>query len=317
MAICFKLCSNKYVYALITSRALSHYHLQDADKPTDPLDNFTTRLIQTKCSKWKAILDNARSSSKVKPTLFNNRNGIQIDTMDCETLDAVTRSAIEDDDMQILEDLVTQFIRIQKLPSNWILLRILWLHFQAGKLKEITLLSHVCSTTNAEFAKQNANFEDLSAGAIWVMGDTHKALSIYERVYRNHNVLRNRIRKALKFLIADSIDRRSEAALITLLDFVKRLSVEFDDYLPMSYLWQACFLSEWYSDQTLALQLLEDRPNLLESVSCRIPTIVALALATHKKEVVHRLLELFLVYKMVDHYGGLVIALFDYEGECI
>lgn len=314
MALYLRTHPRKYVYAFITSRPLSHCYLHSEDKVADVLDNFTTHLMQAKCNKWRNLLNRTKLLRNTEPVQFQKAN-VLVDSLSDSRLNSETSRAIEDGDMQCLDDLVRQFSRFQRLPSMPVLLRVLWLYFQAGDIDGIECLSRVYADIDSASAKDNASFDDFAAGAIWISGDITKAIHMYENVYRNNSILRSRIRMALKFLISDSIDKRSEAALIIVLKFVKKLANEFDDYLPMSYLWQACFLSQWYSDQCFALQLLKDQLNLLRPLSNRIPGVISLALAKHQKDVAYRLLELFLAHDLVECYGTVLIPLFDYESK--
>lgn len=96
-------------------------------------------------------------------------------------------------------------------------------------------------------------------------------------------------------------------------EFTEDLATNYNEYLPLEYLWQTCILSEWFSDQTTALQMIEDNPKLRKYLSEKYKHIVSVALKTNKSDVVQRLFELFLKYKMTENYISTLRQLFDHH----
>ncbi|XP_017787114.1 PREDICTED: uncharacterized protein LOC108569879 [Nicrophorus vespilloides] len=158
----------------------------------------------------------------------------------------------------------------------------------------------------------NGNFDHYVAESLWLNEEILKALPIFETVYRKHNHLRRKIRLTFKYLIFD-VTNRSEAILVNIIKFSEHIMEDFKDDYMMSCIWQVCFISEWYTDQKLALDLLEKHANLSHSIISHIPTIVQISLRNHQVDVVQRLLEVLMQFQIESQYCYVLMALFNYK----
>lgn len=140
-----------------------------------------------------------------------------------------------------------------------------------------------------------------------------KSISIFEEVYHDNPFLRRKIRLILRYLILEAVSNRSEAVLVNLITFTERLAKAYKDYYVMACLWQACFLSEWFSDQQVAFDLLEKNYVLCKTIQAHIPHVVNISLKHHKTEPVYRLLEVLLKHEMKLQSSIVLVVLFDYR----
>jgi hypothetical protein len=114
-----------------------------------------------------------------------------------------------------------------------------------------------------------------------------------------------------KFLFGECISNRSEASLVLITNFAKKFAKEYGDYYFLSVLWQFCFLSEWFCDQRVANELLEQYQELRAVIMDRIKVTAVIALRQEEFEVVQRLLEVSLRYEMRHNYTYILREFFD------
>lgn len=307
--------SNKWLKCLIRK----HGDKSIALDTSDCLDDFTTQLMQTKSNKWeimranRRILCSEREQFKVKSHAKEIR--LNVEYLDVNKLDMLLRDAMEADNISYINEIVNECIKCKSVPTVAVLLQTLSHCSQNGDKNIITSLTKLCSEVQPKVLKDFGDFKHYMAKAVWVKGDINSAIIIFEDVYRNYSDIRRIIRSMLKQLLLDAVVNRSEATLLNMISFAERLIKDFQDFYPLACIWQACFLSEWFTDQTLALELLEEKDGLLNVVSSQIPFIVSLSLKKHQTEVVYRLLELLLRLKQMSECTRVLEALFDYRGK--
>lgn len=85
---------------------------------------------------------------------------------------------------------------------------------------------------------------------------------MFADVYKHYPTLRRKVRNMTKFLFGECISNRSEASLVLITNFSKKFARVYGDYYFLSFLWQFCFLSEWFCDQKMASEFLEQYQEL-------------------------------------------------------
>ncbi|CAH0550990.1 unnamed protein product [Brassicogethes aeneus] len=281
----------------------------------DAIDDFTSQLLQKKTHKWerkKAKAESIINNNYLKRLQENDKiEGIK--EMDNDYLNTVFQNAIDSEKENVLIDLTNQCIELRRCPSFTILLHILSIFSRKGDNKTIIKIEELCKELNPKITKDNSNFDHFLAEAIWVKGNITDSLKIFEKVYRENSLIRRRIRIMIKSLTKHVISNKSEAALVSLIKFSKTMIDDFQDYFPLMCTWESCFLSEWYTDQNRALELLEKNDRLCNVIINRIPYVVHISLRCHRTEVVYRLLEILIRYDMKPQYSAVLMALFDYQ----
>lgn len=281
----------------------------------DVLDDFTTQLMQKKTDKWESIkvkkllpptpVQIQPINKRFLPNQFERISIIELNTIFESHLD-------ENDQLQLLE-LIKECITYKKSPSNLIITNTLTSLAQAGNIEGISKIEELCSLTNQEYLKEKSNLKHYLAEATWLKGNVIKAIDIFEDVYDENPFLRRTIRLILRYLISVTISNHSEAVLVNLVSFTERLVVKYKDYSIMSALWQICFLSEWFSDQQVAFDLIQRNSNLSKRIINQIPYVVSISLKNHRMDPVYRLLEILLQNQMKMQSSIVLVALFDYR----
>ncbi|KAG5890706.1 hypothetical protein JTB14_016536 [Gonioctena quinquepunctata] len=257
------------------------------------MDEFTSRLMQRKVDKWSSQKPHQKITEKCAEPRFHEGISEDIPYLSEDKLNDLFQYAVDVNDNE-------RVIKLMKQSQN-------------GDKDMINTIRKLCDELCPEVLETNSNFQHYIAEAVWVKGNTNESLRIFQNVYKNNAYLRRRIRLMLKFLIENVVLNRSEAALVSVIKFSEELKKEYIDFFPLTCVWQACFLSEWFTDQCIAFDLMNKHDGLCFAVISRIPFVVAISLRGHRTEVVYRLLEVLLHFKLKVQYEGVLLALLDYQ----
>lgn len=277
----------------------------------DALDDFTTQLLQKKVNKWENC-----KQQKASPNNYNTGPVLSdISNLNQEGINPLFNKYIEDNNDEQAIALMKQCIKQEISPTFTHIIFVLNRCSQKGDKETIASIQKLCERTQPNFLNVNSYFNHFMAEATWIKGNIKKSLEMFEETYRNNVYLRRRIRFMLKFLTADIVNQKSEAVLINIIEFCQKLATEFKDYYPLTCIWRSCFLSEWYSDQCRAKELLEKNEALIKTISNQIPFIISLSLRNQQTDTVYRLLEVLLKYNLKSHVPAVVLTLFDYQSK--
>lgn len=305
------------------SKIIKNVHNSNSQQTEiDAIDIFTTELLKKKSYKWQTIQIKKKlhENKKLVPTSNVNKT---IDTDTCmnnyeydkEKLSELIDESIELHNFKKAMFLTKQCIENKICPSAEVVQKILSYCAQSGDKETIIMLQKFVQELEPEIYTMNAKFLHYLAEAAWVRGNICESVKLFDEVYTNYTYLRRKTRLMIKYLITNVMTERSEASLVILIRFAEKLANEFADYFPLSCVWQACFLSEWYSDQCKAAEILDKHEGLYSHIENKIPYVVNSALKNHQPEAVHRLFEILLKYKMKTHYTFVLHALFNYKCE--
>ncbi|XP_031328322.1 uncharacterized protein LOC116159482 [Photinus pyralis] len=277
---------------------------------SDALENFTTQLMQRKVNKWESgrMKQNLRSSPlSIK---FATKQSVAIDVT---AVDGVLRDALEVDDKDCITSALDECMKFRVLPDMANLLQAFSFFAHAGDKAMVLKLIELSKLLNEDTLVQYSYFKHYLAEATWAKGNVSEAILLFEEVYAKNLYLRRRIRSMLNSLVSDSIRGRSEAVLLLILSFAKRLGEIYKDFYPLACIWRCCILSEWFTDQSIALELLEHNEDLRKIVTKHVPIIVYVALREHQLDLVYRILEVLLRCESKAHYATIIEMLFDYR----
>ncbi|KAF7265357.1 hypothetical protein GWI33_021205 [Rhynchophorus ferrugineus] len=279
------------------------------DGNENAMDNFTNRLMQQQFSKWEIT-----KRKHVKNILNDlpDYHREKVENLSINEIDWLLQETIDIDDSAKLIQLTKECIKYDKCPSLSVLLHILSVCSQKGDKDTIVAMVQLCENHNPNVLQENSNFEHYLAEAIWVKGNIVKSLEIFEKIYRENVFLRREVKCMLKNLIENVLSDKSEAGVINVIRFSERLVREYNEYYPLGCIWQICFLSPWFTDQQMSLDLLEKYPNLCKFIINRIPYVVNMSLFNHQLEPIYKLTELLLKHNMKMHLPSVIVALIDY-----
>ncbi|KAF5294431.1 hypothetical protein FQA39_LY13416 [Lamprigera yunnana] len=279
----------------------------------DVLDNFTTQLMQRKSDKWvlKKITGNA--NCKQQPAKLVPNQKVQLNTVNLEKLDNILQEALENDDEKCIRNAVYWCIANKKIPNLSVLIQILSLYSHAGDKDIVIKLVKLCEVLDTEILKQYSNFKHYLAEAIWVKGNIKDSINLFESLYVSNPSLRRIIRNMLKYLIKDGVANRSEAVLLNIIEFAQRLIENYNDFYILCCIWKCCIVSEWFTDQSIAINMLDQNPILRKKILNDLLFVTNWALQNHHTEIVYKILEVLLKYEHKACYAQIVEALFDYR----
>jgi len=283
---------------------------------SDNVDNFTVELVRRKADKWKH--QNVQKSIQCK----NERNAN--DSYEDNLQDPVNNIH---GDVKLIDDLITEAIRHKEYkriipilnysrrnkhcPHPELLLETASMFSRQGDKAGVQVVKSLCECLNRNEYYNQAEYKHYLAEATWISGNIGEALDMFAYVYTHHATLRRKVRNMTKFLFGECISNRSEASLVLITNFAKKFAKEYGDYYFLSFLWQFCFLSEWFCDQRVANELLEQYQELRTVIMDRIKVVAVTALRQEEIEVVQRLLEVTLRYEMRHNFTYILREFFD------
>lgn len=262
----------------------------------DAIDDFTTQLLQKQSSKWENLQAKSKELYQQRKNIFNPKNETN-KSWD----DAVEQKNVKDI-LELIRIYVENGVTVPIKNIN-IATQIL---AENGESEGILQLQRLCGEVYPEF-------EVHLAEAYWNQGDVTKSLNLFADIYKKSKILQRQINTTLKYLFLNIIRNRSEAVLLTVIKFCKDLHKNHQDLFLLAVVWQTCFLSEWFTDQNISFDLIEENVDLRKIVLLRMPFLASVALNNHQTEVVYRLLEFLLKHELKTEYSNILQCLFDYK----
>lgn len=310
MALYCSFCKS-YKTVIIPSYALVKYIHKNIENRSvilevDTLDDFTSQLIQKQSSKWENIQAKSKRHQK---HVFSVKHSSD------EPL-VLWDKAIEERNTKTILELLDFCVEIDKPPPKSKINSVLQILAENGKSLAILQLKTLYEKHLPDVLKIHTNFDLYLAEAFWNQGDMRKSLNLFQEVYATSKSFKTQINETLKCLFLNTIRNHSEAVLLMVIKFCKQLHDKHEDIFLLSVVWQICFLSEWFSDQEVAFDLIEENGELRKIVLLRMPFIVTVALNSHQIDVVYRLLEFLLRHNLQTECSSVLHHLFDYKSKC-
>lgn len=279
------------------------------------LDDFLSQLMENKAIKWnrEALKKTENLSHAKNIKIVNHKSNLEI--LGTEEINNLFQeaNAIGDDNrvLELLENCLhcKKYVPLPHIGS------ILALCAQRGEKTLLLHMKELCTEKYPELLEAHSDFKLYIAEATWIAGNVPESIKLFEKLYDSNCFLRRRIRLTLKNLIKEHVNKRSEAVLVNITNFAEKLSQKYMDFFPLLCVWQVCILSEWFSDQNLALDLLNKNPGLLQAVNNKLQYVIVVSLYNHRIEVVYRIMEILLKNDLKIHYSGALLALLDYQSK--
>lgn len=279
----------------------------------DAIDNFTSQLLQKSTTKWVNL--RLQKNKKLIECCMKDKIKIQFENLTQDKLDDLLKRYLDEFNYEQLNALISQCIKFKLCPSELVLLNVLSVFSQKGDMEIIKNVKNMCKEVNPKILESNYYFKHYLAEAIWINGNIKESLDLFEELYKNNIYIRRKIRNMFRCLLTDVTMNYSEAVLVNILAFSERIYKDFNDIIPMVFVWRICFLSEWFSDQNKAMDLLDKHENLRKAIVPQIPYVVNVSLRKHKTECVYKLLEVLLKYNLKLHVVTILLPLFDYQSK--
>lgn len=315
MAFYSNFCKTYKNLALPSLTLLKHIHKNAVNRSVvleiDTIDEFTNQLIQRQSSKW----ENMQTKSK---DVLNQRKYVHkpLKVAAPESADEeVWVNAVELKNVSEIESLMGLCVDGNGLPPKGIFHELMSLLAENGRVEGVVEMGKLYERFHPEVLKPGAICDIYLAEALWTRGDVHRSLDLFEDTYKNHAICRRQIKITLRYLMSNVLQNRGEAVLLTLIRFCEHLQETYRDTFLLCVIWQMCFLSEWFTDQNIAFELMERNQKLRKVVQLRFPFVASLALNNHQTEVVYRLLEFLLKEGLKSEYSGVLLCLFDYKSK--
>lgn len=282
---------------------------------TDVLDDFTDKLIQEKSDKWKCITAQKVQSKMSYGGCQKQQDDIELDNAKIKitSVDKLLENALNMKDFKNAMLILNYCTKEHFCPSSEMLLKVASMFSRHGDKTGVCAIRKICRVYNTALLISQADYKHYLAEAAWINGNVREALDLFADVYKHSATLRRKVRNMTKFLFAECISKRSEASVVLITNFAKNFADDYKDYYFLSSLWQFCFLSEWFSDQKMAQELLEQYEGLRKAIKDKIYVIALTALKQDDVEVVHRVLEIVLRYNMRQQYTVILREYFDYK----
>ncbi|KAJ9595698.1 hypothetical protein L9F63_013111 [Diploptera punctata] len=270
---------------------------------TDPLDAFTSKLVQEKSDKWKYL-----STKKIKypdrrlayyDECQNSFKSCDIDTV---AINELIRKALDSKLYNVILSLLNICKTKKICPSPELLQEVASILSRKGNKAGVKAVQMLCEIHNVNEYIIQAEFKHYK-----------EALGMFEEIYKNYPCLRRKIRNMTKYLVAECVYNKSEASVVLVTNFAKKHALEYRDFYFLTHLWQCLFLSEWFADQKLASELIEEYDELRTTVADRMQFITAIAIRKKCADTIQRLFEVALRYNMKKEYTCILRSFFDHK----
>lgn len=205
----------------------------------------------------------------------NKEININLKELNKLQLDALfEKFCMEENNKYDLNLLLNECLKLKLLPSYEIIefcLKELSLKGNIQYIDDIIEFCKInCLESNKWILTKISSFKGLS---LWKIGKVENALDTLLKGHPNLMELnRNQYKEyelfywAFKEIINDTFSNKSEAILILLIKTANLIYERYNDIYIISWIWKRCFISEWYSDQKLAKEILKKNKKLLDLV---------------------------------------------------
>jgi hypothetical protein len=247
----------------------------------DAIDSFTTELVEKKTLKWnvfrklKPITNNTDkpivqySARKIIKEIHNLRHSLmmvdlmslsqaQIDNLVTNSMKSYVSGSQED-----LHNILGQCSKFERVPTDIVSLSTLKFLSSKGKAEQLNNFIALLKKVNFDFYTFNMELKHYEALCVWKNGNVDKSLNLLKAAYENHhsnNDLENEhneFQQIIEKIIEDTIGHKSEGVLIALTNLGTYFADNFQDNFMLTTIWTHCFVSEWFSDQQVAVKIFQ------------------------------------------------------------
>lgn len=265
----------------ITTSFAKTLHKSTTDEvASDAISEFTDDLLSKRQLRWaikqqqhhnsrhtsipSRIKDVAKFIESMKRTTKKSVSEIMFLSVDFEKLDEdhidhLVLTACRDENTEFIEKFVDQCVDGNKVISESSVLTMCRYFSTNSDNRTLTKLIELCKVTNKPAYDQHCEFKHFVARNLWEKGNSDGALTLLDEAYEQANAtVRSAILVIFKFIVDDTVNKKSEAVLVRLIRSAALLQERLNEPTILLYLWNICFLSSWFSDQVIADELFSE-----------------------------------------------------------
>lgn len=279
-------------------------HQQPKSTNVDAIDSFTNDLVTRKSAKWKHLQDKLLSKDlslpigAVAPTettqpitaadtytghwrnsavkllqeLTNLRDvelELDLRKLSQQQVDHLLINALLDERKKNFYALVEQCIRVQRLPSDQVVFKVLDFLTRSADLHRTEHFARLVHSANVHLFNHHDGFSHYRARCLWHQGQWLLALDELKQSYMSMRAQRLvhmpvTLLAFFREMVDDAVHGRhgGEAVLQQTICTAQYLSDVFGENQVLAFIWQSCFLSDLFSDQQLAVQMFGDNEDV-------------------------------------------------------
>lgn len=265
----------------LTTQMLYKSTIITSDVESDAITEFTDDLLSKTQLRWQIIQqkqnigsinsahitklkDVANLIDSVKQTTEQSVSEIMFLSVDFDKLnenhiDHLVLTACRDKNNEFIEKFVDQCIDRNKVIGENSVLIMCDYFSTLSDSRTLTKVIELCKCNNRTVYDHNCEFKHFLARNLWEKGNSDGALTLLDEAYEQANTtVKTSIRLMFRFIVNDTVDKKSEAVLIRLIRSAVHLQEQLNEPAVLLYIWKVCFLSSWYSNQVFADQIFND-----------------------------------------------------------
>lgn len=182
----------------------------------------------------------------------------------------------------------------------------------SGYLKGLLQLRVIMCSSQPELYLKEGELLMPLATCYWTAGNSKECFICINEFFKRYPDLNDSGKTNLKKIICEAVVKRSEAELKSTINFVENFTKQSNDFYFLAILWNYLFLSQWYTDHSLADELLCRHKELRSIISLMSSSLARHFLKTDQINDIYRLMQVFLKYEIMDSYAITSQLLFDY-----
>lgn len=255
----------------------------------DAITEFTDELLSKRQLRWEIqqqkngstsrhiskLKDVANFIDSIKRTTTKSVSEIMFLSVDFEKLDEthidhLVLTACHDKNNKFIEKFVDQCVDGNKVIGENSVLTMCEYFSVSSDNRTLIKLIDLCKCNNKLVYDQNCEFKHFIARNLWQKGNADGALNLLDEAFEQANTtVRTSIRSIFRFIVDDTVDKKSEAVLVRLIRSAVFLQERLNEPAILVYIWKVCFLSTWFSDQVIADQLFSEYSEIRSNAAKR------------------------------------------------
>lgn len=242
--------------------------------------------------------------------IYDSVLSVDVRKLHDDQLENLIENAIREENTKDLLYLINSCMKWTRLPARGVSIEVLKYFEKTKQLENLDKFYDFCLT----YETSPFPLKLFKVQFYWAEGNADKALYLLDDI---HSATRNAddrsdllaCKDLFLSLIADAVGKKSEAVLLKLVSLIETL----DDVSILEQAWHELFISQWFSDQQLALDLFRRHACLRWRLSSQTNYVTFLLLRDHNVDSVYRLVELLLSHEMMAECQKVLGLLFDYQ----
>lgn len=287
--------------------------IQRKSDAIDVIDIFTSNLIKNKHNKWKRY-EFSQDTSIKKPTWQKQKhkdsNTISILTLN--QIDNLITKLKHERNFKELSTILNQCAASKKLIGSYSIALITDDITSEHDEPHLNALLKYFTILEKQLVLE-PEYYYIIIEFYWQQGYFRKCLDLMTEFYHKNNGFCRVCFNFMRETIIESIDDKSEAILINVIQFCETIAVNYNDNSLLALIWLKCLRSHQCIDHNFALKLFESHSKLQSTVLTNIQTVCSSLLYDHNIEAIYRLIEILLKHDLKSKCDLVLISLFEYH----